>query len=85
MIQLSRGDGCFDSAEYSGFSWLVVGPWGRPWEWGLEGKHPQQEREKNPLLERWLGEGWKGCSEEPAFLAWGVSAAAQLVPFPRSV
>lgn len=59
--------------------------WGRPWGWGLDGKHPQQERNRNPLLERWLDEEGKGCSEEPAFLAWCVSAAAQLVPFLRSI
>lgn len=67
--------------SHCGFSWLVV----RPWGWGLDGKHPQQERDRAPLLERWLGEEQDGCGEEPVFLALGISAAAQLVPFPRSV
>lgn len=50
------------------------------------GKRTRWDGDGNDLLERWLSGEWRGCcGEEPAFPVRRVSAAAQLVPFPRSV
>ena len=50
------------------------------------GKRTQWDRDGNHLLERCLSREQRGCcGGESAFPVLHVSAAAQLVPFPRSV